>query len=70
MITFTIKLNTMQKKPSSYQRTLVLLKPDTVQRGLMGEIISRFEKKRLKNRSDEIYQSYRRTSKSALLLVR
>ncbi|OUT60746.1 MAG: nucleoside-diphosphate kinase [Rhodopirellula sp. TMED11] len=29
------------------QRTLVLLKPDTVQRRLMGEIISRFENKGL-----------------------
>ncbi|QDV63660.1 nucleoside-diphosphate kinase [Crateriforma conspicua] len=29
------------------QRTLVLLKPDAVQRRLMGEIISRFEKKGL-----------------------
>lgn len=31
-----------------YQRSLVLLKPDAVQRGLVGEIISRFEKKGLK----------------------
>ncbi|HLD19490.1 MAG TPA: nucleoside-diphosphate kinase [Candidatus Nanoarchaeia archaeon] len=30
------------------ERTLVLLKPDAVQRGLMGEIISRFEKVGLK----------------------
>lgn len=30
------------------ERTLVLLKPDTVQRGLIGEIISRFESKGLK----------------------
>jgi nucleoside-diphosphate kinase len=30
------------------ERTLVLLKPDTLQRGLMGEIITRFEKKGLK----------------------
>ena len=30
------------------ERTLVLLKPDALQRGLMGEIISRFEKKGLK----------------------
>lgn len=30
------------------ERTLVLLKPDAVQRGLMGEIISRFEKAGLK----------------------
>ncbi|OON80793.1 nucleoside-diphosphate kinase [Streptomyces tsukubensis] len=27
------------------QRTLVLLKPDTVRRGLMGEVISRIERK-------------------------
>ncbi len=32
----------------SMQRTLVLLKPDAVQRRLMGEIISRFEAKGLK----------------------
>lgn len=30
------------------ERTLVLVKPDGVQRGLVGEIISRFEKKGLK----------------------
>lgn len=30
------------------QRTLILVKPDAVQRGLVGEIISRFEKKGLK----------------------
>lgn len=35
-------------KTGSHERTLVLLKPDAVQRGLMGEIISRFEKKGLK----------------------
>ncbi len=29
------------------QRTLVLLKPDTVRRGLMGEVLGRFEDKRL-----------------------
>jgi len=38
----------MIKRPSSYERTLVLLKPDSVQRGLIGEIIGRFEKKGLK----------------------
>lgn len=38
----------MKNKPSSYERTLVLLKPDVVQRGLMGEIITRFERKGLK----------------------
>lgn len=30
------------------ERTIVLVKPDAVQRGLVGEIISRFEKKSLK----------------------
>lgn len=30
------------------QRTVVLLKPDSLQRGLVGEIITRFEKKGLK----------------------
>ena len=30
------------------ERTLVLLKPDALQRGLMGEIISRFERKGLR----------------------
>ncbi|MBI3283106.1 nucleoside-diphosphate kinase [Candidatus Curtissbacteria bacterium] len=30
------------------QRTVVLLKPDAIQRGLVGEIISRFERKGLK----------------------
>ena len=29
------------------ERTLIILKPDTVQRGLVGEIITRFEKKGL-----------------------
>lgn len=38
----------MKNKPSSYERTLILLKPDVVQRGLMGEIITRFERKGLK----------------------
>ncbi len=30
------------------QRTLVLLKPDSVQRGIIGEVVSRFEKSGLK----------------------
>jgi nucleoside-diphosphate kinase len=33
---------------TSVQRTLVLFKPDTVQRGLVGEILSRFERVGLK----------------------
>jgi nucleoside-diphosphate kinase len=32
----------------NHERTLVLLKPDAVQRGLLGEIITRFERKGLK----------------------
>ena len=32
----------------NHERTLVLLKPDVVQRGLIGEIVSRFERKGLK----------------------
>ena len=32
----------------SQQQTLIILKPDAVQRGLVGEIIGRFEKKGLK----------------------
>ncbi|HLD28031.1 MAG TPA: nucleoside-diphosphate kinase [Patescibacteria group bacterium] len=35
-------------KPDTIERTLVLLKPDTVKRGLMGEVITRFEKAGLK----------------------
>jgi nucleoside-diphosphate kinase len=30
------------------QKTLIILKPDTIQRGLVGEIVSRFERKGLK----------------------
>jgi nucleoside-diphosphate kinase len=32
----------------AFERTLVLLKPDAVQRGLIGRIVSRFEEKGLK----------------------
>ena len=31
-----------------HERTLIVLKPDAIQRGLMGEILSRFEKAGLK----------------------
>ena len=34
--------------PANVQRTLVLVKPDGVQRGLVGEIISRLERRGLK----------------------
>ena len=33
---------------STKERTLILMKPDTVQRGLIGEVLSRFEKAGLK----------------------
>ena len=33
---------------SDFERTLIILKPDTMQRGLVGEIISRFERAGLK----------------------
>lgn len=32
----------------SHERSLVIIKPDGVQRGLIGEIFSRFERKGLK----------------------
>ena len=38
----------MSIKTTVHERSLVLIKPDGVQRGLIGEIISRFEKKGLK----------------------
>ncbi len=38
----------MSGKQKFTEKTLVILKPDTVQRGLIGEIITRFEKKGLK----------------------
>lgn len=38
----------MAKVDSRKERTVVLLKPDTIKRGLIGEILSRFEKVGLK----------------------
>ena len=38
----------MTKSQDFIQRTLVVLKPDTVQRGIIGEIIQRFERVGLK----------------------
>lgn len=38
----------MSAKTHYHERTLVMVKPDGVQRGLVGEIISRFERKGLK----------------------
>ena len=39
---------TISRKGADVQRTLVLVKPDGVQRGLAGEIVSRIERKGLK----------------------
>jgi nucleoside-diphosphate kinase len=38
----------MKEPPQAMERTLVLIKPDGVQRGLIGEILARFERKGLK----------------------
>jgi nucleoside-diphosphate kinase len=38
----------MKKKTGYHERTLVILKPDTIQRGISGELIARFERKGLK----------------------
>lgn len=38
----------MTKVKNDLERTLVLLKPDAVKRGIMGEILSRFEKAGMK----------------------
>lgn len=38
----------MSIKTHQHERTLVICKPDTIQRGLIGEIITRFERKGLK----------------------
>jgi len=53
----------MKYKPKSYERTLVLLKPDAVQRGLMGEIITRFERKGLKIVAMKFVQATREQAK-------
>jgi nucleoside-diphosphate kinase len=44
------------------QRTFVAIKPDTVQRGLIGEIISRFEKKGFKIIGMKLMQIDRETA--------
>ena len=42
------KINGMSIRTKLHERSLVIVKPDGVQRGLVGEIITRFEKKGLK----------------------
>jgi nucleoside-diphosphate kinase len=44
------------------ERTLVLLKPDAVRRGLVGEVLSRFERKGLVLRAMELRQLDRETA--------
>lgn len=41
-------MKTENKKQMKFERTLVILKPDAVQRGLIGEILPRFERKGIK----------------------
>ena len=38
----------MKNKKIQYERTLIIIKPDALQRNLLGEIIHRFERKGLK----------------------
>ena len=45
------------------ERTLVLLKPDAVQRGLLGEITTRFERKGLKLVGMKMMQLRRRPAR-------
>lgn len=42
------RIEAMTIKTGLHEKSLVLIKPDAVQRGLIGEIITRFEKKGLK----------------------
>jgi nucleoside-diphosphate kinase len=44
------------KDSSIIQRSLVILKPDAIQRGIVGELISRFERKGLKMAAMKIVQ--------------
>lgn len=45
------------------EQTYVMVKPDGVQRGLIGEIVTRIEKKRLKNSCWKINANRPRTSR-------
>jgi len=45
---YKVRLPLMSFQEGYMQRTLVLLKPDAIQRGLVGEVTSRFERKGLK----------------------
>jgi nucleoside-diphosphate kinase len=58
-------INYQQMQDKSKERTYIMIKPDGVQRGLIGEIISRFEKKgyylkalKLVHASEELLQKH------------
>ena len=48
------------------EKTLILVKPDGVERGLIGEILSRFETKGYVIEGLKMLQPHRRTSRPAL----
>ena len=44
MVTAVTKFLLKKYMPNKLERTLVLLKPDAIQRGIVGEILQRFER--------------------------
>lgn len=52
----TNEINSFKVFLMGVERTLVLIKPDGVKRGLIGEVISRFEKKGLKIKALKMMQ--------------
>lgn len=48
MILFTIVSSSLQHAIIDDERTVIIIKPDGVQRGIVGEIIKRYETKGLK----------------------
>lgn len=61
----------MQKKNQNVQKTLVIFKPDSVQRGIVGEIMTRFERvglkiiglKMISPTREQFYEHYERIGK-------
>ena len=47
LILDNIKIKTSIKHPDNMEKTLVIIKPGAIQRGLIGEVIHRFERKGL-----------------------
>jgi len=54
------------RNPGNMERTFIMLKPDAVQRGLMGEIIERFET-RFQAGGDEVHVGERGAAEDSLL---